>query len=476
MNSSISGLVLSATIAATIALTGCSTSQPQPAPTSPTTAVATQGGECTVNPKTEPVPAAEVYRPVPADARISVNVSGVPSGTVQPGDPPAEFDVTLCNNSPVDYPSIGVVTVLTRCSCATSPMGLPVGTIERFDPTSNGWVRIKHPVITTGMDYLGGFTDVQPLPKGKTVTLRYRVSLDPSMTAGKGSVETTVVVPDPLIEIGKADLPFTVLKDSPKETPSPGNPPAPSARQSVVPFTGLTYPGSVAVDKAGNVYVTDQNRVVKLAAGSNDQTVLPFTADRIRDVAVDRAGNIYATDPLGNRVLMLTAGSSAPTTLPFTGLANPSHLAVDNDGNVYVTDREPRVVTLAAGSKEQTVVPLSDDIKYPDGVAVDGAGNVYVLDSSKSQLLKFAAGTHAQTTLSIGGLDGGAFTVDSAGDVFVADNVNRQILKRAAGTDDSTVLPFAGLNGPDAVSVDDTGNVFVVDNSGFGRIVKLAAG
>jgi len=314
------------------------------------------------------------------------------------------------------------------------------------------------------------------LPKGKTVTPRYRVSFDPSMTAGKGSVETTVVVPDPLIEIGKADLPFTVLKDSPKETPSPGNPPAPSPRQSVVPFTGLTYPGSVAVDKAGNVYVTDQNRVVKLAAGSNDQTVLPFTADRIRDVAVDRAGNIYATDPLGNRVLMLTAVSSAPTTLPFTGLANPSHLAVDNDGNVYVTDREPRVVTLAAGSKEQTVVPLSDDIKYPDGVAVDGAGNVYVLDSSKSQLLKFAAGTHAQTTLSIGGLDGGAFTVDSAGDVFVADNVNRQILKRAAGTDDSTVLPFAGLNGPDAVSVDDTGNVFVVDNSGFGRIVKLAAG
>src|SRR5947209_7827103 len=96
MNTSISRLVLSATIAATVALTGCSTSQHQPAPTSPTTTSAAQGADCEVNPKTEPMPAAEEYQPVSADARISVTMSGVPSGTVKPGDPPAEVDVTLC--------------------------------------------------------------------------------------------------------------------------------------------------------------------------------------------------------------------------------------------------------------------------------------------------------------------------------------------------------------------------------------------
>src|SRR5262249_163866 len=154
--------------------------------------------------------AAEEYRPVPADARISVTISGIPSGILKPGDPPAEVDVTLCNNSPVDYPKIGVTTVLTKCSCATNPMGLPEGTVDRFDQATGQWVPLQHPIITTGMDYLGGFTDVQPLPKGKTVTLKYRVALNQSMTAGKGSVETTAVVPDPLVEIGKADLPFTV--------------------------------------------------------------------------------------------------------------------------------------------------------------------------------------------------------------------------------------------------------------------------
>jgi serine/threonine-protein kinase len=37
----------------------------------------------------------------------------------------------------------------------------------------------------------------------------------------------------------------------------------------VLPFTGLKYPVHMAVDSAGNLYVTDtyNNRVVKLPAG-----------------------------------------------------------------------------------------------------------------------------------------------------------------------------------------------------------------
>jgi DNA-binding beta-propeller fold protein YncE len=61
-------------------------------------------------------------------------------------------------------------------------------------------------------------------------------------------------------------------------------------------------------------------------------------------VAVDAAGNLYVTDHDNNRVLKLPAGSSAQTVLPFTGLKSPSGVAVDSAGNLYVTDSGNRRV------------------------------------------------------------------------------------------------------------------------------------
>ena len=79
----------------------------------------------------------------------------------------------------------------------------------------------------------------------------------------------------------------------------------------MLPFTGLNAPWGVAVDAAGNLYVTDfvNNRVVKLAAGSATQAVLPFTGLKGPDgVAVDAAGNLYVVDAVNNRLLELPAG------------------------------------------------------------------------------------------------------------------------------------------------------------------------
>jgi hypothetical protein len=106
---------------------------------------------------------------------------------------------------------------------------------------------------------------------------------------------------------------------------------------------------------------TDHKRVVELAAGSSTPTELPFTDLRNPlDVAVDTAGAVYVADaavrgwrrvPEGNnRVLKLAAGSSTQTVLPFTGLDLSFHVAVDDAGNLYVTDEgDTRVVKLPAG-------------------------------------------------------------------------------------------------------------------------------
>ena len=84
----------------------------------------------------------------------------------------------------------------------------------------------------------------------------------------------------------------------------------------------------------------------------SSQVVLPFTGQGAGGVAVDGAGNVYVTDNGNNgRVLKLAAGATTATELPFTGLSHPWGVAVDSAGNVYVTDsgNNGRVLKLAAG-------------------------------------------------------------------------------------------------------------------------------
>jgi streptogramin lyase len=107
---------------------------------------------------------------------------------------------------------------------------------------------------------------------------------------------------------------------------------------TVLPFTHILGLGGMAVDTAGNVYVGDFTRVLKLAAGADTQTVLPLDNRSVAGVAVDSAGSVYVVDAERKQVLKLAAGADKPIVLPFTGLNQPVSVAVDAAGSVYVTD------------------------------------------------------------------------------------------------------------------------------------------
>ena len=253
----------------------------------------------------------------------------------------------------------------------------------------------------------------------------------------------------------------------------------PVSGQTVLPFNGMNFrlsPGGVALDKAGDVFVTSEGmygRVVELPAGSSTPTVLPFSGlYQPQGLAVDNTGAVYVAD-FNNRVVKLAAGSNTQTVLPFAGLDYPEGVAVDGQGNVYVADRgNNRVLKLAAGSNTQTVLPFTG-LKNPDGVAVDPAGNVYVTDTDTDRVLELAAGSNAQTVLPFTGVSvPWGIAVDNAGTVYVTEHDSNQVMKLPSGSNTPTVLPLTGLNTPLGVTVDNAGNVYVADR-GNDRAIKL---
>ncbi|MGW4328950.1 serine/threonine-protein kinase PknD [Nocardia sp. NPDC004573] len=246
--------------------------------------------------------------------------------------------------------------------------------------------------------------------------------------------------------------------------------------QTSLPFPGVSLPTGVAVDAAGNVYVTDMgsDRVLKSAAGAA-ASPLPFTGlKNPQDVAVDAAGNVYVSDTSNDRVLKLAAGAAAATPLPFTGLKDPHGVAVGNTGDVYVADRgNDRVLKLAAGESAATTLPLAG-LQGPDGVAVDPAGNVYVTELGTEQVRLLAAGASAPTMLPFTGLkDPQGLAVDTSGDVYVVDWGNKWVVMLAAGASTPTPLPFTGLKNPQGLAVDPAGNVYITD-LGPDPVVKLS--
>ena len=262
-------------------------------------------------------------------------------------------------------------------------------------------------------------------------------------------------------------------------------------------------PAGVAVDSAGNVFVTDRaaQRVRRIDAASGAiATVLgsefTFGADYKGgdggpavegslylprgSAAVDASGNVYVSDTLRNRVRRIDASTGIVTTFAgadylYNGfcqyggdggpaasalLCEPGALALAPNGDLYIADyRNSRVRRVASGTGTITsVIPLSGSATFsePTSLAVDAAGNLYVAEGGVYRVRKIPGGTGALTT--VAGNGSGSITcntcpatsagigrpeaiaVDAAGNVYIGAQYNVRRVDAASGTIDA----FAG--------------------------------
>ena len=150
----------------------------------------------------------------------------------------------------------------------------------------------------------------------------------------------------------------------------------------------LYFPDALAIDSAGNLFVVDQKQlrvrkitpagVISLVAGNGKAA---YSVDGsgallsgfayITGIAVDSAGNIYLSEQVANRVKRITPSGSMSTYAGAAVNGEPSGLGFGGDGQ----------------SAGQAV------FANPGPLAVDSAGNLYIADTSNFRIRRDCAGS-----------------------------------------------------------------------------------
>jgi uncharacterized protein (TIGR03437 family) len=265
----------------------------------------------------------------------------------------------------------------------------------------------------------------------------------------------------------------------------------------------LNFPIGVAVDKDGNVYIcdNDNNRIRKVTAATGVITTIAgngsigsggdgglATAAQFNEpqnVAVDKDGNVYISDINNHRIRKVNASDGMISTVAGTGvigfsgdggpaamaqLNQPNNVSVDKDSNLIICDAgnfRIRKVTAADG-KISTIVgrgqsggtgdggPATDaTVNVPTGAIADSVGNIYFSDRGNQRVRKVTAGAGVITTIAGSGAAGfngdglaalasslsfpTGLAIDQAGNLYIGDRDNGRVRKlTSAVMNDST--------------------------------------
>ena len=385
-------------------------------------------------------------------ATLSITNS-LPAGVTASFDPPSLY---FCCEE-------GVTTDLQSTLTITSSAGTPAGTtkfiVAATSDYGGGAITEGTLVVGAGGTSAGSGSSANVCPTGQTtpapcsVPMTAQFSVPPGTTFGANSVN--------VVTQGTPNLDFTLASTTCTGTQSSCTvnvnfaPLAPGSRLGAVTLT----------DSSGNplasIPISGIGNGPAIAFGPGVQSTLATNGLNSPDgIAVDSAGDVFISDYGNNQVVEVTPGG-VQTTVPANGLGGPFGIAVDGAGDVFIADANNSQVVEVTPGGVQTTVPATG-LSYPTGVAVDGAGDVFIADANNSQVVEVTPGG-VQTTVPANGLGYPyGVAVDGAGDVFIADQYNHQVVEVTPGGVQTTV-PATGLTYPVSVAVDAAGDVFISD-------------
>ncbi len=153
---------------------------------------------------------------------------------------------------------------------------------------------------------------------------------------------------------------------------------APDGSRSVFATgVGKYWPNALAVDAAGNLFVSSDNTISKFTPGGTKSIFA--TGIEAYGLAFDQAGNLFASDSHGeNGHLVSAIVKFAPdgTKSPFANTHGYA-LAFDKSGNLFVSGEEGILKFTPDGTKSTFA-----KVEASEGLAIDAAGNLIGCDGN----------------------------------------------------------------------------------------------
>ncbi|MHB2027042.1 MAG: OmpL47-type beta-barrel domain-containing protein [Elusimicrobiota bacterium] len=189
---------------------------------------------------------------------------------------------------------------------------------------------------------------------------------------------------------------------------------APGALQEDASAPGASarfnHPRSIAVDQAGNMYVADtgNERIVKISSGGAvlltigktdmdrehwgicESGPLPGQFNHPSGIALDQAGNIYVSDTLNHRVQVFSSSGTFILVFDLPPAESP-----DGGKRGELKPDAPHWVDWAGDWDDRA--PLGN----PAGIAVDQAGDIFVADAKGGRGLEFSSTGYLLLTVPI---------------------------------------------------------------------------
>jgi len=249
---------------------------------------------------------------------------------------------------------------------------------------------------------------------------------------------------------------------------------------------GLNTPDGIAIDSAGNAWVTNSVFNSVVTEISNTGTFLSGTTGYPAGgglkypggSAIDVAGNVWVTNSIGVSVTKLSSAGTVINQYTASSMPLPDQIAIDGAGNAWITDSLSDVVT----EFSSTGTVLSGTTGYIGGlggiygIAIDGAGNAWG-PNGYNALTEFS-----NTGTALHNYTGGGFNynyrtaIDGAGNAWVTSFIGDSVTEISnSGTilSGTTGYQGGGLNEPYGIAIDGAGNAWVV-NTGSNTVTEIS--